>query len=164
MIIEVPITDIMIRNAQEKSIDQGVLRLSFEKGTKNFIGYIGEEIVKSYLQCDSCNTYEYDMVYNGKRIEVKSKQRSVPPQPHYECSIVSYSVKNQHPDYYVFTSISQLSGIWKGWILGYCSQSYYMNMAVFLKKGQLDPSNGYTVRNDCYNVPISELYDINLLI
>jgi hypothetical protein len=48
MIIEVPITDIMIRNAQEKSIDQGVLRLSFEKGTKNFIGYIGEEIAQSY--------------------------------------------------------------------------------------------------------------------
>ena len=33
----------------------------------------------------------------------------------------------------------------------------YFNKATFLKKGDIDPSNNYTVKADCYNVPISEL-------
>ena len=39
----------------------------------------------------------------------------------------------------------------------------YFKKATFLKKGMVDPSNGWTVSTDCYNLPISELKSIEEL-
>ena len=35
----------------------------------------------------------------------------------------------------------------------------YFKKATFLKKGDVDPSNNYTVRADCYNLKINELQE-----
>ena len=35
----------------------------------------------------------------------------------------------------------------------------YFKKASFLKKGDVDPSNNYTVRADCYNIKINELQE-----
>jgi len=48
----------------------------------------------------------------------------------------------------------------EGWLLGYLPKEEYFDRAVFLKKGQTDPSNGWTVSADCYNLPIKELKNI----
>ena len=45
----------------------------------------------------------------------------------------------------------------KGWVLGYMEKEEYFNKATLLKKGQVDPSNNFTVKADCYNLPISKL-------
>ena len=50
-----------------------------------------------------------------------------------------------------------------GWILGYLSKEDYFKKATFLKKGTVDPSNGWTVSTDCYNLPISDLKSIEEL-
>ena len=42
-------------------------------------------------------------------------------------------------------------------MLGWLSHDEYFEKAVSLHKGQIDPSNGYIVKADCYNVKISDL-------
>ena len=44
-----------------------------------------------------------------------------------------------------------------GWFLGSMGHDEYYNKATFLKKGDVDPSNNFTVRADCYNLKIEEL-------
>jgi hypothetical protein len=45
----------------------------------------------------------------------------------------------------------------KGWILGWMDKDEYLNRATFMVEGEIDPSNNFKVRADCYNLPISEL-------
>jgi hypothetical protein len=46
-----------------------------------------------------------------------------------------------------------------GWYLGVYNKDQYMKDAVFMQKGTIDPSNGYTVKSDCYNIKIDQLKD-----
>ena len=39
----------------------------------------------------------------------------------------------------------------------------YLKRATFLKKGEVDPSNNWKVRTDCYNLPINELNNLQVL-
>jgi hypothetical protein len=41
----------------------------------------------------------------------------------------------------------------------YKKDEYYKN-AVALKKGEIDPSNNFTVKADCYNIKISDLQQL----
>ena len=50
-----------------------------------------------------------------------------------------------------------------GWILGYKTKEEYFKEANFLKQGQIDPSNNYTVKADCYNLKIKNLHSIENL-
>lgn len=79
----------------------------------------------------------------------------------YDCSISSYNTK-QNCDVYVFTRVQK--DFSRGWILGYMNKNEYFDKAVYLKKGEIDNSNNFTVKSNCYNIKISELYDINELI
>jgi hypothetical protein len=65
-------------------------------------------------------------------------------------------------DIYVFTRV--LKDMTKGWILGWLNKEDYFNSAIFLKKGQVDPSNNWKVLTDCYNLPIHKLNNIEDLL
>jgi hypothetical protein len=54
-----------------------------------------------------------------------------------------------------------LTDLSKAWILGSISKKEYYAKATRYKKGQVDPSNGFTFRTDCYNLEISKLEPIN---
>ena len=54
-----------------------------------------------------------------------------------------------------------LTDLSKAWILGSIPKKKYYEEATRYKKGQVDPSNGFTFRTDCYNLPISNLEPIN---
>jgi hypothetical protein len=72
----------------------------------------------------------------------------------YDCSIASFNTK-QDCDYYCFVRVKK--DLTVGWYLGVYDKHQYMEDAVFMKKGDVDPSNGYTVRSDCYNLKIKQL-------
>ena len=44
-----------------------------------------------------------------------------------------------------------------GWFLGVMPKEKYFINAKFLKAGTRDGDNGFLVRADCYNMPISKL-------
>ena len=87
----------------------GRLRNSIRKGSGNWIGCLGEIVVSDRIKGEIVGTYNHDILKNNKKIEVKSKERSVPLKPHYEVSIAVPS-KHQRPDYYVFVSIQTNNG------------------------------------------------------
>ena len=153
--IEVTITDEMLLAARAKAVEMGKINNSILKGGGNVAGFLGEQVAMSGLGGDWNNTYDYDFTTEaGKRVEVKTKQTSVKPLPHYECSIAKFNTK-QDCDAYAFVRV--LNDFSIGWFLGVLTKETYFDKANFLKKGDVDPSNNYTVKADCYNVRIDQL-------
>ena len=154
--IEVKITDEMLIKAREKTVEMGKLYNSILRGKGNMSGFIGEQLALKVLGGAWENTYDYDLKVNDIRIDVKTKQTSVKPLPHYECSIAAFNTK-QDCDGYAFVRV--LNDFSVGWFLGVLTKQDYFDKATFLKKGEVDPSNNYTVKADCYNVRFDELGD-----
>lgn len=156
--IETNISNEMILYARDKAIELGKLNNSILNGGGNFAGFLGEVLANSYLKGSFVNTMNYDIVLNdGTKVDVKSKQTTVIPKEDYECSVAKYNTK-QECDIYLFTRIKK--DLSKGWLLGWLYKKEYFEKARFLKKGEVDGSNKFTVRADCYNVFIKDLKDI----
>ena len=152
---EIKISLDMIENVRVKSEEMGRLRNSILKGGGNLAGFIGEQIALEYLGGTWHNTYSYDIILpNGKKVDVKTKQTSVKPLPNYDCSISNYNTK-QSCDMYAFVRVK--NDLTVGWYLGSMDKKEYFEKAVFVKKGDVDPSNNYTARSDCYNIKIEDL-------
>jgi hypothetical protein len=158
---EISITDNMFIDAREQSIKLGKLKNSIRNGDGNLIGFLGEYITNNILCGTLTNTYDYDIILNDIKIDVKTKATTVKPLDTYECSIAEFNCK-QECDVYVFTRI--LKNYEKGWVLGWLPTDLYYKKAVFLKKGEIDPSNNYTVKANCFNVKINELFKIKDLL
>ena len=153
--IEVPITHKMLIKARDKSVDMGKLHNSILYGAGNFAGFLGEQIALNIIGGEWQNTYHYDILWKDNiKVDVKTKQTRVKPLSHYDCSIAKTSSK-QDCDWYVFTRVKKDFSV--GWFLGAISKDDYFKESVFLQKGEVDPSNNFTVKADCYNLPISSL-------
>lgn len=153
--VEVKVTDEMLLSARDKAAEMGTLNNSILRGSGSIAGFIGEEIAKVVLGGNLNNTYDYDLILdNGKTVDVKTKQTSVVPLETYDCSIAAFNTK-QDCDYYCFVRVKNDYTI--GWYLGVYNKEEYMKEATFMKKGDIDPSNGYVVRSDCYNIKINQL-------
>lgn len=151
----------MFLKAREQSIELGTLRNSIRKGDGNLVGFLGEHITNSIINGQFSNTFDYDIILNDLTIDVKTKATTVKPLEIYECSIAEFNCK-QKCDIYIFTRI--LKNYEKGWVLGWLPTDVYYKNAIFLKKGTIDPSNNYTVKANCYNVKIKDLFKIKELV
>jgi hypothetical protein len=160
--MEIAITDKMRNKAHKKSQAMGSLRRSITRGQGNVIGFLGEEIARKVLGGEEHNTHNYDLIVSNKRIEVKTKKTSVTPKENYECSVADLTRK-QECDYFAFVRV--LNDQSKGWFLGLKDRDEYYKEAVYLTKGQYDPSNNFVVKANCYNLPISSLsFDVEGII
>ena len=158
---EIIITEEMKRKARIKSQDLGILNNSITQGQGNLAGFIGEEMVSSYLNSNINNTYEYDLIIgNNKKIDVKTKRTTVKPRLNYDCSVAAFNIK-QKCDAYIFCRV--LNDMSKGWILGYKNKKNYFKEARYMKKNQIDPSNNFKVKADCYNLSIENLDPIEYI-
>jgi hypothetical protein len=159
-------TNEQIIYAKSMADEMGKINRSIRNGEGNVYGFLGEKIVydlyNKYLEIE--NTYEYDLVYNlgnkKYKIDVKTKCTTVPPEPHFECSIVYY--KKQECDIYLFTRI--MKDLSFAYILGYITPEEYFKKAIYRKKGELDPNSTphrpFYFKESCYNLKISELRSI----
>lgn len=153
--IEVVVTPTMLVEARDKAAAMGKLRNSIINGAGNLAGFIGEAIAQQVLGGTIDNTYDYDIVLdNGTKIDVKTKQTSVKPLETYDCSIANLNT-TQKCDYYCFVRVKNDFTV--GWYLGVYPKEQYMLDSVFMKRGTIDPSNGYVVKSDCYNLKINQL-------
>ncbi len=152
--VEVNITEEMINLAEDKVNEMGKLNNSILKGSGSLAGFIGEQIFMNVLGGEWKNTYDYDVIVEDKKIDVKTKQTTVEPKPYYECSVASYNTK-QKCDTYAFVRVKKDLSV--GWLLGVKNKDAYFKESNFMKKGDVDPSNNFVVRADCYNLPIDKL-------
>ena len=110
------------------------------------------------LQAEIKDTYDYDLKYGSKTVDVKTKERTVAPRDHYNCTVADFNTK-QKCDEYAFISV--LNDYSYAWYLGKISKQDFYERAKFYKEGDLDPesprSKNFYFRADCYNIPIREL-------
>lgn len=167
--------DTMIRKAVDKANQLGQIPNSITKGAGNTAGYLAEIALAKHLNCEnvSCDLgeekYNYDLIKNGNKIEVKTKRRTVDPLPQYEVSIAETS-KHQQTDFYAFISITfgYKDGFGRNakyfypeaiWLCGFMRSEDYFKKARYLKKGQVDRTNGFTVHANMFNLPIYDLLE-----
>jgi len=154
-VIEVKITQDMIDKAESKSQDMGVLNNSIRNGKGNLVGFLGEQVAVKIMGGSESNTYDYDIITSdGKKVDVKTKQTTVKPKPFYECSVAEFNT-TQKCDMYVFVRVKNTLDV--AWFLGVMDKEKYFHKARYLKKGDVDPSNNFVVRANCYNLKIEDL-------
>jgi|TARA_R110000824_G_scaffold220042_1_gene407028 hypothetical protein len=154
-------TQEMVDQALQWANDLGGIKNSITKGRGNLAGRLGEVALANHLSVDVQDHREYDLVYNGRSIEVKTKRRTVPPLGFYEVSVAKTS-KHQNPDLYAFISMEfdrkengSYFGLKNIWLCGYSGD--YFKKAKHMKKGDRDESNGFTTLVDMYNLRIDQL-------
>lgn len=140
--------------AKQEARKLGDLNGSIENGKGNYAGIFGEVLFTELIGGRRRNTYDYDIIYNGLKIDVKTKRRSVKPQPHYEASIADHNT-SQDCDLYYFISVRDTYE--HATFLGHLSPEEYFERAAFHEAGEKDPDNGFEFKADCYNVPHAEL-------
>ena len=173
-IISIPWDDRMVTRAQKKAKSLGRIRNSILRGGGNAAGYLGEEAVASYIGAEitSCNKgsdkYDYDIIArDGRRVEIKTKRRTVYPQEHFDVSVAKTSV-HQRPDLYIFVSIEFAKvtmengrrvyrNIKSICILGQAEPEDFFARAKIWREGDIDGRNGFRTHVDMYNLPISEI-------
>ena len=155
--IEVKITEQMKKRAWKKAREMGKLKHSITEGDGNIAGFLGEEVANHIINGQITNTYDYDILKDGLKIDVKTKRCTSKPKPFYDCSVAAYNTK-QGCDYYVFVRIENKNGKWgRAWVLGSYPKKKYFEDAKFLKKGTKDGNNAFLVKADCYNMSIDKL-------
>jgi hypothetical protein len=156
--IQVVITDAMLREAERMAQEMGELRNSIMEGRRNVAGFLGELCFRAaFPKAIRANTYDFDLLLNGKSIEVKTKERTVRPQPHYDCTVPAYNTR-QKADFYVFVSLLRAKEHYtEGFLLGFIRPEEFRQKATLLRENEVYPANGIRVRADCYNLPVSQL-------
>jgi hypothetical protein len=155
--VEIIITQEQRERAQEL-YDFKVLKNSIVKGKGNIYGATGEVITADYFKGKGClvdtiSTYDYDLIVDGYKIDVKAKHTNVKPRPHYLATVTNFNT-TQQCDFYLFARI--LKDLSKGWVLGYINPSKFYDLAEFVNKGDLDV-NGWAFKADCHNIQIKDL-------
>ena len=160
-IIERDIKPEWIDSAEFRALEMGAINNSFMQGKGNKIGFIGEYVVMDYLQernedasIKLVDTFDYDIAFNDMKIDVKSKGIKVKPKACYEASIASTS-KHQKCDAYIFVAVH--SSLDTAYVYGWEYKEDYFKKAKHMKKGDVDTSNNYVCRSDCYNLRYGDL-------
>ncbi len=153
--IEVPLTPEMIERAKAKSKQMGRLNNSIRKGAGNLVGFLGEEVVlEAWPGATSDNSYEHDILFDGIRFEVKTKDRTVRPLLDYDASVANFNARQQVP-FYVFVSLQRNKDSiipHMGYLMGIIPKEEYLRRSIHYHKGDIDHSNGWIVSADCYNL------------
>jgi len=157
--IEVDVPYSVKRKAQLQAKKIRPLRNSILRGKGNVYGMIGEIIVSDYLKAKKIHSFDFDLVKNDTKLEIKTKSCSSPPKKEYECSVSAANAK-QDCDYYVFVRVHD--EMKKAWILGAISRKLFFQKARFCKEGEVDSKSrlGWRFKADCFNVEIKDLIPI----
>lgn len=155
--IKIIINDEHILQA-EKLFEFKKLNNSITEGEGNLSGALGEIIACEYFKGIQENTYDYDIVVKGRKIDVKTKRYTskFTPELSWNLNIPDFNI-HQKCDYYLFVGMSDNHEVC--YLYGSIEKDKFYEIAKFGKKGQVDPrGNGiWTFRADCYNILVSQL-------
>lgn len=132
---------------------------SIKRGKGHYIGKLAELVAVERLNrfgLKHINTYDADteaiLVSGNSKIEIKTKDRTVPPRGYYNASVAAANTK-QVCDLYLFCSSLNDEIIY---IIGIISKAEFFEKSVFYKEGDLDPDGpkgmNWKFRADCYNL------------
>lgn len=160
VVIPIEVTSEMLERAKAKSEEMGQLRNSITKGAGNIAGFIGEEAVKVFLGDEAVisNTRNYDILFRGKKIDVKTKRRKAAPKDDYDCSVAAYN-PTQKCDIYAFVSVNY--DLKTAYVCGWMTPDDYYANCEAMEQGQKDSNivdgKQYEFHADCYNMKYCNL-------
>jgi hypothetical protein len=164
--VKVDLTDSLIEKAGAYSKGKIYKRsMRGQEGTN--IGTIGELVLIQYLEDNGIKVIDnrnrrtatkYDLLVLGEQIEVKTKDRTVPPKPFYECSVPLYNHTHQKPKWFIFLSLLRKDNKYvEAYILGAITYSDMERDGITMTKGDVDLSNGWVCNESCINIAIDKL-------
>ena len=131
------------------------------------VGAIGETVLIDYLKGKEVEVIDnregkdatkYDLLVNGKKVEVKTKDRTVAPKSYYECSVPLYNHTHQIPDWFYFISLYREGSKYKkAYILGGITYKELEDEGVVMMDGDVDTRNGWACNESCINITINKL-------
>ena len=135
------------------------LNNSITNGESNIFGAIGEVMVHDFfaikgVDVDHTSTYDYDMIIDGWKIDVKCHATSYEPKPYYNCCVPVLQAW-QKCDFYFFTYATY--DFKHCYLYGYKSKADFFKEATIVKKGQKDKNN-FRFKTDNYIVKIRNLH------
>lgn len=144
---------------------------SHRKEDANAVGTLGEVIFEAWLMThgvpftNHTDRTDLDYVVNNLTIDVKTKDRTVPPTRDYDCSIPLYNHNHQKPDLYVFISLERdradedksIKRFKTAYIVGGISQDELEELGTIWNAGDIDPSNNTKFWTSCLNIKMGDL-------
>lgn len=136
------------------------------------VGCLGEVMFEDYLRQNAIaylpqlreTTHDYKVGGNAFVFEVKTKDRTVPPRPDYECSVPLYNYDHQVVDGYAFFSLQREKNDQRGverfhscWFVGVVSRKLLELKSVNREIGEIDARNGTKFWTACKNIYIRDL-------
>lgn len=162
--IEIQITNEMKSYAEKKinlikfNSNKNLNKFGSEKN-RTMTGYLGEQIVMAYLKTAiNVDDYEYDLLYNNIKIEVKTISCKFKPKLDYLCTVNSCNdvgTHRQSANYYIFTRI--INDLSVGWILGYMKCSEFFEKGKYITKCSEAVAGISFDKANATVLPISEL-------
>ena len=96
----------------------------------------------------SGKSYDYDFVVEGRHVEVKTKERSVPDRENYEASISDYY--KQDTELYVFLTVVPSLKLY--YIHGWASREYFEKHRFAKEKGSKDDNMKTERKEGAWNI------------
>ena len=130
------------------------------EGKRLMYGYLGEIVVMDYFGVEDVDDYEYDIIIDGDKVDVKTISCKFKPPGHYLAAINSCEIDGEHrqnADKYIFVRIREDCKV--AWILGFIECDRFFQMSKFLNKGET--YHGMKFEKANMNVlPINKLHGI----
>jgi len=132
------------------------------------VGIVGEMVIMDWLEKTgrawkaTFNT-QYDLEVSKEKWEIKTKERTVDPEPWYDCTVPAYNHDHQRPDRFVFVSVTSsgksdsMNRFKRAFILGTISYADLDSKGTYRTPEDTPDDNGWVPTIECYNIPIEEL-------
>jgi hypothetical protein len=174
-VIEVEIDESCLSRAEEVLETLPIFKGSHRGLAANQVGVLGEVVVRKELQLRGVEpspifstSHDFE-IGSGKRVEIKTKDRTVPPRMDYECSVPLYNHSHQDVDYYVFVSLLrdksridlELNRFQRAFVVGVCNRKMLEELGETRESGETDPRNGTTFWTSCRNIYIRDLVTLD---
>ena len=138
--ISIPISDDIKRSVWNFLKNNNIGNRGKADGNKSeqYVGLLGETVVKNYLGVD--NTFSsgfdggYDLHYNGMKIDVKTMGRTVNPKPYYVNNFIAYQ-SDFKCDAYIFCSINKKTS--ELTICGWVTKDELLDLACLYEEGAI---------------------------
>lgn len=151
------------KQARAEAKAMGVLRGSLTRGRGNELGMMGELLTHREIGGSRVGdvSFAHDIVLgNGLTVDVKTTKAAGVPEPYYAARVYgsegSKEKLSSKCNVYYFVRCNQQMTL--ATLAGWMSARKFMERALFLPKGSVDPSDGKLSFSDEYVLPISELY------
>ena len=130
------------------------------EGKRILEGYLGEIVVMDYYGVGDIDDYEYDIIINGIKVDVKTISCKFKPTPNFLAVVNSCEIDGEHrqkADTYIFVRMREDYEV--AWIVGYMMCEKFFDLSTFVKKGETFDGMKFEKAN--LNVlPIENLYQV----